>query len=1146
MSELSTGLAIIHANRLETLRDLLVRWMRDNPLPPLVDEQILVQSNGIAQWLRLALAAPVSEGGCGIAAGLQVELPSAFLWRAYRAVLGKEAVPPQSPYDKPQLRWRLLRLLPDLLKTPEFASLAQYLESDPGERKAYQLAEHLADLFDQYQVYRADWLADWAEGLDQLRMPDGGEPRLLDEDQRWQPRLWRAIRADLQAEVDSSRADLHQRFLEACKQLQSRPRSLPPRLMVFGISALPQQMIEALAALSGQIQVMVAVLNPCRFYWADIIEGKELLRAEHKRQQRREGVPVELSSEQMHLHAPPLLAAWGKQGRDYIRLLDEFDQSERYRHWFNDSRIDLFDEPEPDIASLPLLQQLQQDILELNPVEKAPREWFAGDDSLVFHLAHSAQREVEVLQDQILKRLDEDPTLKPRDMIVMVPDIGIYQPHIEAVFGRLPKDDPRFIPYSLADQSSRGQVPLLVALEQLLRLPELRLGASELLDLLEVPALQQRYGLTPADIPTLQRWIDGAGIRWGLDADHRAGLELPQGLEQNAWLFGMRRMLLGYAIGDGEAFADIEPYDEVAGLEAALAGSLALLLDDLRELLHRLTAPQDALGWREQLNWLLDRFFAPQDDADLLLNERLVSELQSWTQGCIDAELTAALPLTLAREAWLGGIDQGSLSARFMAGRLTFSTLMPMRAIPFRQVFLLGMNDGDYPRIKPPQDFDLMAGQYRPGDRSRREDDRYLFLEAMLSAREQLYISWVGRSIRDNQPQPPSVLVAQLRDHLNQGWKDIESEEDVAQQLTLEHPLQPFSTRYFDGSGQADPRLFTYAQEWREIHDSVGGDSEQDLPAGLPEGALTLQRLGRFLRYPVRAFFNERLNVYFQQPAVQQAEHEPFAFDNLEQFQLGQELIDLAHGSAEPSRIVEEELERWRRAGRLPLGEYGPLALQPILSPVRSTLRHLEPLAEWQPMEGALEIDLKMQLNGSEIPIEDWLSGVSVRDGAYALIRTSPQAVASKNGPRWHRLLRLWVEHLCGCAQGYDLRSWLVGPDTSVLIEPLAPKSAQEILEQMVSCWAQAMQAPPPLACKTGLALLTEPPEKAIGAAARAYLGTGQFAGEVQQDPALARAWPEFEQLADPGLEEGLEAWARALYEPLLQHAHAQGTGERE
>ncbi|GGC04108.1 RecBCD enzyme subunit RecC [Marinobacterium zhoushanense] len=1132
MSEQHTGLAIIHANRLETLRDLLVHWMREHPLAPLEEEQVLVQSNGIAQWLRLALAAPTDQGGCGIAAGMRLELPSAFLWRAYRAVLGADQVPRHSPYDKPLLRWRLMRLLPGLLQRPEFASLAQYLSADPGERKAFQLAEHLADLLDQYQVYRADWLEDWAAGLDQLRAADG-EPKPLSADQCWQAILWRAIRDDLTEQQDSSRADLHQRFIAACERLRQRPSGLPPRVMVFGISALPQQMIEALSALSGQMQVMIAVLNPCRYYWADIVEGRELLRAQRRRQQRRQGMPEQIGDAQLHLHAPPLLAAWGKQGRDYIRLLDQFDDSERYRHWFQDSRIDLFDEPTQSLESLPLLQQLQQDILELNPLPETKRQLPADDHSLAFHIAHSAQREVEILQDQLLHRLQQDPTLEPRDMIVMVPDIAIYQPHIEAVFGRLGSDDPRYIPFSLADQTARGQAPLLVALEQLLRLPESRLGVSELLDLLEVPAVLERYQLGAEDIPTLQRWIEGAGIRWGLDGEHRAGLELPTGLEQNAWLFGLRRMLLGYAVGDGEAYADIEPYDEVAGLEAALAGTLALLLDDLRALLQRIRDAQPAVAWRETLTWLLDTFLAPASDADLVLLERLNDELQQWTQGCIDAGLEAPLPLTVAREAWLGNVDQSGLSARFLAGRLTFSTLMPMRAIPFRQVFLLGMNDGDYPRQKPAQDFDLMAREYRPGDRSRREDDRYLFLEALLSAREALYISWVGRSIRDNQPQPPSVLVAQLRDLIEQGW-ETEARSSPLPNLTLEHPLQPFSTRYFDPAAGADPRLFTYAEEWRQVHTQLPAERGNSLSPARPEGALTLNRLARFLRAPVSSFFAERLNVHLDLPQARQQEHEPFGFDRLEQFQLGQELIDTALKAPSQQQGITDNLQRWQRAGRLPLAEYGQLALEPVLSGVYSTLRHLQPLADYQPLQGALEIALALPVDSESLPLEDWLAGVWVYEDAYRLIRTSPQAVADKKGPRWHRLLRLWVEHLAGCAQGYALTSSLVGPDTSVQLEPLSKQRATEILSDMATYWLQGFQAPPPLACRTGLTLLTEDPERARGKAHETFVGNMNFTGEVQSDPALARAWPEFDSLYDAGLQ----GWAEALYRPLLDHAH--------
>ena len=394
MGREQTGLVIIHANRLEKLRDLLVGWICSNPIPPLENEHILVQSNGIAQWLRMSLAASeqADPPGCGIAAAMQLELPSAFLWQAYRAVLGEDAVPRQSPYDKPRLVWRLYRMLPQLLARPSFQPLNEYLNNDPSRRKLYQLAQRLSDLYDQYQVYRADWLNDWAAGNNQLNKPDGSL-FMLDQTQQWQAELWREIREDLQQERDLSRADLHAQFIQACGQLKKRPARLPRRLLVFGISALPQQMIEALAALSDHMQILIAVHNPCRHYWADIIEGRELLRSEFRRQQRREGTPVNLTPEEMHIYAPPLLAAWGKQGRDYIRLLDEFDQSDKYRQWFTDSRIDLFDDPVSEPQALPLLQQLQQDILELNPAPSQPRQLHADDQSIVFHMAHSPQRE---------------------------------------------------------------------------------------------------------------------------------------------------------------------------------------------------------------------------------------------------------------------------------------------------------------------------------------------------------------------------------------------------------------------------------------------------------------------------------------------------------------------------------------------------------------------------------------------------------------------------------------------------------------------------------------------------------------------------------------------------------------------------------
>ncbi|ERI50980.1 hypothetical protein N878_24245, partial [Pseudomonas sp. EGD-AK9] len=683
----------------------------------------------------------------------------------------------------------------------------------------------------------------------------------------------------------------HPRFVARLAELDVPPPGLPRRITVFGISSLPAQVLEALAAMARFSQVMLYVHNPCQHHWGDIVEDKDLLRHEYRRQQRK-GKPAGqiglFEQEEMHQHAQSLLAAWGKQGRDYINLLDQYDEPQRYREAFE--RIDLFSPAREDS----LLGQLQNDILDLRPLAETRTTWPAFDPardrSLRFHVAHGAQREVEVLHDQLLACFSEDPTLRPRDVIVMVPDVNTYAPHIQAVFGQFASDDPRHIPFTLADQGLRGKEPLLIALEHLLRLPDSRFSVSEVLDLLDVASLRARFGIAEEELPTLRRWLEGAGIRWGLDARQRESLGLGTGLEQNTWRFGLRRMLLGYAVGGAGAYAGIEPYDEIGGLDAALIGPLTRLLEALERQLEALREPASPANWGARLRDLLEGFFLPQDDREEVLRTQLLDALDAWLALCETGGLAEPLPLPVVREAWLGDLDQGRLSQRFLAGAVNFCTLMPMRAIPFRHVCLLGMNDGDYPRSQAPLDFDLMAGDYRPGDRSRREDDRYLLLEALLAARERLYISWVGRSIRDNSERPPSVLVGQLRDHLGAAWS-LAGGGDLLPALTTEHPLQPFSRRYFG----AEPGLFSYVHEWAALHGQAASAAAQGaLPTWEDGQQIGPELLQSFLRDPVKCFFTRRLKVFLDEEEQARLDSEPFALDALERYQLQERLLKAA------------------------------------------------------------------------------------------------------------------------------------------------------------------------------------------------------------------------------------------------------------
>ncbi|OIN04539.1 exodeoxyribonuclease V subunit gamma [Oceanisphaera psychrotolerans] len=1120
---LTPGLMVVHGNHLEALRELAVAWMRRNPLAPLENEVILVQSNGIAQWLKLALAEHRSGG---IAAAMQVDLPARFLWQTYRAVLGSHSIPLQSPLDKAPLTWRLMRLLPALLADERFAPLRRFLQDDDDCRKRYQLAERLADLFDQYQVYRADWLAEWAAGRDRIISGRRG-PVPLDEAVLWQPALWRALLEDVGHEqLAGSRAGVHPRFVAHLRECEQVPAGLPRRVIVFGISSLPAQTLEALAALARFTQVLLCVHNPCQHHWGDIVPDQDLLRHRYRRHARKPGQPLELTDNDLHQHAHPLLAAWGKQGRDYINLLDSVDDPDHYKARFDaiGSRIDLFGEGDVNH----LLGQLQDDMLNLRPLSETREQWpplTEDTASIRFHVAHSAQREVEILHDQLLDYFSADPGLRPRDIIVMVPDVNVYAPHIQAVFGQYGREDDRYIPFTLADQGSRGTEPLLIALEQLLRLPDNRQTVSEILDLLEVPALRDRFGINEQDVPTLHRWIEGAGVRWGLDARRRAALGLPAELEQNTWRFGLRRMLLGYAVGSGDACQGIEPFDEIGGLDAALIGPLVRLLDTLDALHRQLSQPHLPAEWGQLLHGLLASCFLPANDRDRTLLSGLTEALEHWQELCTGVNLDEPLPLNVVREAWLGALDQGSLSQRFLAGAVNFCTLMPMRAIPFRLVCLLGMNDGDYPRSVTPLDFDLMAGDYRPGDRSRREDDRYLLLEALLSARERLYISWVGRSIRDNSERPPSVLVGQLRDHLAGGWTMDDGRELLAA-ITTEHPLQPFSKAYFGDEGP----LFSYAREWAGLHRSQMPRHEAALPPLEFDEAQPLERLQHFLRDPVGHFFTQRLKVYLDEETPPQLDEEPFGLDGLQLYQLKRQLLEQASQSTEdPELALVQEAGRLEGQGLLPLAGFGVRQREQLLAPLPDQLRRYQALCRQWPMP--LESPLPLRFSHGGIALEGWLGGLHRAGERLARIELQPGTLMNKKTFKWHRLLRPFVTQVAAAAVGIELTTLLVGEDETLLFLPLPQSHAERILQGWLEAWRLGLEAPLPVALNTAMVWLEQQDEEK---ARKAYEGDDyQFAGECRQNAALSRQYPTFAALNASG---DFADWSARLYQPLLEH----------
>ncbi|MEN9904524.1 MAG: exodeoxyribonuclease subunit gamma [Pseudomonadota bacterium] len=1126
------GFIALHGNRLEDLAQTVIEWLHSNPLGPLEEEVVLVQSNGMAEWFKTEMARRAR-----VCAATRVELPNRFLWSTYRQVLAPEPVPRDSPLDKVPMTWRLMKALPGLLELAEFAPVQGYLKDEAGER-LLPLASKLADLFDQYQNYRADWLEDWAGGRDQLRQADG---RLLPvpDEQRWQPLLWRAVlQAMDEREQGSIRPRLHQAALKRLQGPETFAGRVARRVVLFGMSHLPGSTLEAMAALSRHSQVILAVPNPCRYYWGDIIEGRELLRARRRRQADKGLDLSTVNLEDMHQHAHPLLAAWGRQSRDYIRLLDAHDDAQATRSDFNLPRIDLFDSSEEDGAT-PLLRRIQNRILDLEPVpaERQAESLASEDRSVVFHVAHGPVRELEILHDQLLQlirsREAQGRPLALRDVVVMVPDIEPMAPAIRAVFDQYPRRDPRHIPYDIADLSAKSTSPVIAALEWLLRLPAQRCRLSELVDLLEVPAVADRLYLSQEDLPRLTQWMAGAGVRWGLNREHREGLGLQACEDANSAWFGLQRMLLGYATGsldmlpDASGWDDIEPYDEIGGLDAELAGVLAQLVQSLIDWLELAAQPATPSEWVARGRNLLGGLFLASNEQDRDAVAALSDALTHWLGACRQAGFQDPVEFSVFGQAWIEALNPPSLQQRFRAGGVTFCSLMPMRAIPFDVVCLLGMNDGDYPRRGMRNDFDLMGlpGQHRPGDRSRHLDDRQLMLEALLSARSLLYVSWSGFSALDNSEHPPSVLVSQLRDYMAAVWGDA-----AVKERTTEHPLQPFSRRYFEQGS----RLQTFVHEWHALHqaDRPGEAvvAVPPLPPFVPDpvAPLTLQRLAAFLRNPVKVFFRERLGVVFEDLNEEIPDDEAFTIDGLVHYQLIRDQVrdwpDATRAQG-LTQAVPDSLKRLRRSGALPMAGFGDLKQNELLDTL-SGMTHAW-LAAGQDYPVALErkpVEVEHLVDGtSRVLLRDWIDQVHQRAddvpcaAGGTWLRLEPgRLLGDKGSLRPDKLLDAWIRSLAAAACGHELDGLLVGQDATLHIRAMTPDQARPVLDSLLQLWFDGMQFPLPLPLKTALALAgglqgTNGPESV-------YEGSefGSSRPEVRE-PCLARLYPSYEALAADG-----------------------------
>lgn len=1087
---MTPDLNIYTSNRLEILAGQLASIVKQPRPSPIAPEIIVVQSRGMQRWVSMALARHN-----GICANCAFPFPNAFLQELFRKLIPD--LPDQSLFDPAALTFRIMKVLPACMHRPGFESLKYYLEDDTNNLKLFQISEKIADLFDQYLIFRPEMIFSWEKG----------------RDSHWQAHLWRLL---VSAEEPLHRARLRQKLLEKIRQAPADIAGFPSRVSMFGISYLPPFYLEVFVELSRLTQTNLFLMNPCKEHWADIVSHTEIKKIRNKYKHFTD------NDAGLHLEkGNSLLASMGSLGRNFFEMISALD-SRTYEQYEDPVGQDVLSGIQSDILCLKERKITDDaDILhsaELDGSSTARLKYRQippdTDKSIQVHSCHSPMREIEVLHDNLLAMFEQDSQLKPRDIIVMMPDIESYGPYIQAVFDAQSDDDLR-IPFSIADLGVRKESRTIDGFLSILDLPSSRFSVPNILALLEVPGIKEKFDLSAADIEIAERWIKATNIRWGIDAQHRSKIGLPP-FAENTWRAGIERLLLGYALPghNRRMFSGILPYDHIEGTEAGIIGRFLEFIDRLFNIVNALQQKCTLKDWHTMLVEIIEQFFAPNEESEREI-EVLRRSLDGLSRNQDLSDFNTAVEIEVVRSYLENFLKQEHFGTGFITSGVTFCALLPMRSIPFKVICLVGLNSDAFPRESKPMGFDLIVQKPRIGDRSRRNDDKYLFLEALMSARNKLYISYVGQSIQDNTPTPPSVLVSELLDYIHAGF-GFSSE-----QVITRHRLQAFSPHYFS----KDNGLFSYsAENFSAIssrHKLI--DIQPLISAALPEPTpewkdIDIDTLCTFISNPARFLLEKRLGIYLPEAKAVAEERENFILSGLDKYILGQNLVK----SRVSGMTLKDCLPVQRAGGRLPHGNVGELVYNEMSVEAEEFVGKIKNHTKGECLQ-ALKVDLDI----AGFHLTGRISGIH----EHALIRVNYASTKPKY------LLNTWIYHLVLCALVEDKhpgRSLLLSKDS--VMEFTRVSNSQDIIEYLLTLYWKGMSELLPFFPESSFeyakrVLIKKQTESAaLKAAQQKWLGN-DFARGESQDHYFELCF----KTKDP-LDEDFQTTAKDIFALLLDH----------
>ncbi len=792
-----------YSNRLENLiaplATAVTEHQRRQPLEPV---SIVVPSRVVEQFVKYRLAESI-----GVAANLKFPFLRNYLAEILEATDRNLKIldARENPNDLQLILFECLRSSanrddPDLKPARDYIQAGSKTDTDL-ELRALMLAGQLARLFREYSISRRHMIKKW-------RAARRTDLSAMEETERWQRHLWQLV-FDSHGRVRSEwMLDSETRLMmlpDAFESIDAERLSaaLSPTLHVFGSSYAGNAYAEIFARLGAAGDIRIYALNPCREFWEDVDTSRRGALAGWAHREDKVGNRIDESEDPFALNASsdsPALRLWGRPGREYIRMLNELSQCDF---------VPLFSDP--GAADSPaLFDTLQQSILDREPDRlQVEADKGASDDRRIRFLAcPGIRRESEIVANAIWSIIRENEGLAAQnkaerirfhEIAVMIPDSAIdeYVAHIESVFRKQHE-----IPIDLVSRKFSSTSRVAEAIELLIALPLSRFARGEIIRLLTHPALMDDTGI---DVSAWPRWSEALGIFFGAGDEDLKDTYIPSGLFH--WDQGIKRLALGvmmtgqrderpkfYEAGVNSYLPFEVAQDQLASAARFVRGARSLIADALSMRDARLTPHE----WSRMLSEFVNAYIRPASVIDERVRDNFLDAIESIGESKLRV---GPISYASAREMVAAQIaDFESRRGQFSGRGVAVGSLSSLRSIPFKTIFVLGLNEGDFPARDRRDPMDLRMLKRRAGDVTPTERDRYLFLETLLAARERIFLSYVSRDAKSGDELKPSSVIHELQ-FIMRGFVDA----NALAKMTIEHPVSQYDLEYFPEFADSPP-----------------------------------------------------------------------------------------------------------------------------------------------------------------------------------------------------------------------------------------------------------------------------------------------------------------------------------------------------